>query len=115
IGYTLIDDNEGGGVVVTNIGGSAPSLSLVSSTVTGTAGAGVALNGADDVTLYQATIACNNGVGLQIQSGASATTYGSIIANNGGGNCSAAVDDQGYNVENQNSCGLGPNSLKSTD
>jgi hypothetical protein len=97
----------GGGVSNDPVG----ALSLVNTTLSGNGGGGLFVGGGV-VTLNNVTLTNNTDVGLSVFTGITGTlpvARNSIFAGNEGGNCSlpSPLVSEGYNLEDDNSCGLG--------
>jgi hypothetical protein len=113
IAHSLIDGNEatGAGGGVANIGAVETSplvlLALSDSTVFANTGGGIAAVNAGGLTLaLRSTIADNKGTGLLTTVSARTQVMGSIVARNTT-NCSLKPTNNGFNVEDNDTCGFG--------
>ena len=101
------------GIFLNNVDRSTLTNSTISHN---SGGRGVSISGASSVaTLTHMTIFDNEDGGASM-SGLTLTLYNTLIAGNGGNNCSGTMVDGGYNLDDDDSCGLSATgSLTMTD
>ena len=108
IGSTVSNNNTGGAICNAQYYGNSPVLTVINTTMFGNA-YGAIFPLAGKVTVSNSTIFGNQGPGIFFPNGTPLTLRGTLLADNHGeglGDCASPVVSEGYNLDDDGTCGF---------